>query len=54
MSKFVRPQHCHQQIAEQQQRNNGYNCFHRVLELVAEANVDGARDKKPNDQGREN
>ena len=54
--EFFRPNHGHEQIDEQQQGNDADNDgFHRVLlQLLAEADVKSAHDKKQNDDASEN
>jgi hypothetical protein len=49
--KFFRPNHRHEQIDEEQQRDDSdNNSFHGVLlQLVAESDVKAAHDKKHND-----
>jgi hypothetical protein len=50
-SEFLRPDHGHEQIDEEQQGddpdNDGFHCV--LLELFAEADVNAAHDKEPND-----
>jgi hypothetical protein len=50
-SKFFRPDHRHEQINEEQQGDDfDNNCFHGVLlQLLAEADIKSAHDKKHND-----
>jgi hypothetical protein len=50
-SEFFRPNHRHEQITEEQQRDDPDNCrFHGVLlQLLAEAGVKAGHDKKQND-----
>jgi hypothetical protein len=50
-SKFFRPDHRHEQINEEQQRDDSDNDrFHVVLlQLLAEAGIKTAHDKKQND-----
>jgi hypothetical protein len=54
-SKFLGPNHGHEQIDEEQQGddpdNDGFHCV--LLELFAEADVKAAHDEKPNDDADE-
>jgi hypothetical protein len=54
-SEFFRPNHGHEQIDEQQQRddadNDGFHCV--LLKFLAEAGVKAAHDKKQNDDSGE-
>jgi hypothetical protein len=54
--EFFRPDHRHKQIDEEQQRDDPDNdCFHVVLlQLLAEADIKSADDKKPDDDSNEN
>jgi hypothetical protein len=54
-SEFFRPDHCHEQVDEQQQGNDADNDgFHKVpLQFVAEANVKAAHDEKGDDHPKE-
>ena len=55
-SKFFRPDHRHEQINEEQQRDDSdNNCFHGVLlQLLAEADIKSADDKKDDNDSNEN
>jgi hypothetical protein len=48
--EFFRPNHCHEQINEEQQRDNPDDRrFHfALLQLLAKSHVERARDKKRN------
>jgi hypothetical protein len=54
-SEFFRPNHGHEQIDEQQQRDDAHNdSFHAVLlKFLAEADVKTAYGKKQNDDSEE-
>ena len=54
--KFFRPNHRHEQINEEQQRDDADNDgFHGVLlQLLAEADIKTAHDKKHDDDSNEN
>jgi hypothetical protein len=54
--KFFRPNHCHEQVNKEQQRDNPDDGrFHFVLlELLAKAHVESACDEKRNDDPRKN
>jgi hypothetical protein len=54
--KFFRPDHRHKQIDEEQQRDDPDNDgFHGILlQLLAEADIKSAHDKKQNDDAGEN
>ena len=53
--EFFRPNHGHEEVDEEQQRDDrDDNCFHGVpLEPVAKAHVKGAHDEKHNDGSNE-
>jgi hypothetical protein len=53
--EFFRANHCQEQINEEQQRGNpDDDRFHVwLLQLLAKAHVESARDKKRNDDGNE-
>jgi hypothetical protein len=55
-SKFFRPDHRHEQINEEQQRDDSDNGrFHQVLlQLFAKAGIKSAADKKDDDDSNEN
>jgi len=55
-SKFFRPNHRHKQIDEEQQRDDSDNDrFHVVLlQLLAEADIKSADNKKEDDDSNEN
>jgi hypothetical protein len=55
-SEFFRPDHRHKQIDEEQQPDDSdNNCFHAVpLQLLAEADIKCADDKKDDDDSNEN
>jgi hypothetical protein len=54
--KFFRPNHRHKQINEEQQRDDtDDDGFHGILlQLLAEADIKSAHDKKQNDDASEN
>jgi hypothetical protein len=53
--EFFRPNHSHEQIDEEQQRDDADNdCFHLfLLQFFAESDVKAAHDKKQNDDSGE-
>jgi len=55
-SEFFRPNHRHEQITEEQQRDDPDNySFHGVLlQLLAEADIKSADDKKDDNDANEN